>query len=80
MQPGYVVGRDGGNMTSGTIGWLPPTEKPYERYWVDTKAELLWDVGPFSFTKRSRFPALRCTECKLVEFDYSEQKYPPPNP
>jgi hypothetical protein len=80
MRPGWVVGRDPLNMTSSCIAWLPAGEKDYERYWVDTNAEILWEFGPLAWTKRSRFPAQRCTDCHLIEFDYSHQKYPPPNP
>jgi len=80
MERGFVVGRTpGSNLMSGTIAWLPESAKPYERGYTSS-GENLWDSGPFTFTKRSRFPAFRCTGCTLVEFDYSHQEFPPPNP
>ncbi len=79
MQSGFVAGRGiSGRMYGGTIAWLPPTAKPYERAYVTEPGEILWETGPFSFTKHSLFPARRCTDCKLVEFDYSHQEFPPP--
>jgi len=77
MEHGFVMGRaPGGNLVSATIAWLPESAKPYERGYT-SEGENLWDSGPFIFTKRSRFPAFRCADCKLVEFDYSHQEYPP---
>jgi hypothetical protein len=79
MERGFVAGRAlSGMMMSGTIAWLPATAAPYERGYVN-EGEILWEMGPFTTTKRSRFPAHRCVGCKLVDFDYSHQEFPPPN-
>jgi len=80
MDPGFVVGRDPGNLTSQCVAWLPAMSKSTERFYVNPDAEILWQSGPFAFTKRSRLPGFRCPDCKVVEFDYSHQEFPPPNP
>jgi hypothetical protein len=57
-----------------TIGWLPASKGPHGRGMMDQEsaeplAELL--MG-WAWSKRIRFPAWRCSECRVVEFSYAD--------
>lgn len=73
MEGGHIVAQPPINSAPTTVGWLPGSVTPSGRGIQDQmNAEPLVQVGLFVWSPIPRFPAWRCTKCKLVEFSYGD--------
>lgn len=73
MEDGHIVAQPPMNNAPATIGWLEGSVVPSGRGIMDQmNAFPLVQVGLFAWSPIPRFPARRCTACKLVEFSYGD--------
>ena len=85
MEEGHVMGiptPQGVNFAASTIGWLNSFVQLKGRGLSDQdRAVPLVEVDSFPWSRSARFPAWRCTKCRLVLFSYSDaERALHPNP
>lgn len=60
-------------LTPTTIGWLSGSVQPEGRGLEDMTVSIpLADIGIFRWSSSARFPAWRCSRCRLVVFSYRD--------
>lgn len=75
MESGYVLGQTVTGKYGATIAWVTKDEARADcgGYHESRVASKLAPGGSGGiFSKRPRFPAWRCADCKLVEFSYDK--------
>ena len=73
MEVGHIVAQPPINNAPATVGWLPGSVVLSGGGILDQmSADPLVQVGLFVWSPIPRFPAGRCTKCKLGEFSYRD--------